>query len=72
MLELLVRHVDEVVSRAQLAEHVWQADLISIDNLIDVHMKNLRRKVDSSSLRPLIQTVRGRGFRLIGGEASHA
>lgn len=64
LLEFLMRHAREVVSRLQLAEHVWHADLIAIDNLIDVHMKNLRRKIDTPSLPPLIHTVRGRGFRL--------
>jgi len=64
VLELLMRHAGEVVSRAQLAEHIWHADLIAIDNLIDVHMKNLRRKIDPPGLPALIQTVRGQGFRL--------
>jgi DNA-binding response OmpR family regulator len=64
ILDFLVQHVGEVVSRLQLAEHVWHADLIAIDNLIDVHMKNLRRKVDAPGSEPLIATVRGRGFRL--------
>lgn len=64
ILEFLVRHAGGIVSRLQLAEHVWQADLIAIDNLIDVHMKNLRRKVDPPGAPALIQTVRSRGFRL--------
>ena len=64
ILEFLMRHTGAIVSRLQLAEHVWQADLIAIDNLIDVHMKNLRRKVDPPELPALIETVRGRGFRL--------
>jgi DNA-binding response OmpR family regulator len=64
ILDFLVQHVGEVVSRLQLAEQVWHADLIAIDNLIDVHMKNLRRKVDPAGSTPLIETVRGRGFRL--------
>ena len=72
ILELLMRHPGTVVSRAQLADQVWQADLIAIDNLIDVHMKNLRRKVDAPGLPPLIETVRGRGFRLAAPEAGDA
>ena len=67
ILEFLARHPDDVVSRQQLAEHVWHADLIAIDNLIDVHMKNLRRKVDPPGALPLIRTVRGRGFHLSDG-----
>lgn len=64
ILGLLVQHAGQVVSRLQLAEQVWHADLIAIDNLIDVHMKNLRRKVDPAGSLALIETVRGRGFRL--------
>jgi len=70
ILEFLARHPDDVVSRQQLAEHVWHADLIAIDNLIDVHMKNLRRKVDPPGAVPLIRTVRGRGFHLSDGRAN--
>jgi len=64
ILTLLVTHAGEIVSRAQLAERIWHADLIAIDNLIDVHMKNLRRKLDPPGMPALIQTVRGQGFRL--------
>ncbi|MRW93618.1 response regulator [Duganella sp. FT80W] len=64
ILELFMRHTGAVVSRQQLAEHVWHADLIAIDNLMDVHIKNLRRKVDEPGMPALIATVRGRGFRL--------
>ena len=64
ILLILLRQAGEVVSRARLAEQIWQADLIGIDNLIDVHVRNLRGKVDAPGLLPLIHTVRGRGFRL--------
>jgi DNA-binding response OmpR family regulator len=65
ILEVLMRHAGEVVSRSRLAEQLWKTDLIGIDNLIDVHVSKLRRKVDAAELAPLIQTVRGRGFRLV-------
>lgn len=68
ILEILVRHAGEVVSRTRLAELVWKADLIGIDNLIDVHVSNLRRKLDLPGATPLIRTVRGHGYCLIGGE----
>ncbi|HKX43260.1 MAG TPA: response regulator transcription factor [Burkholderiaceae bacterium] len=64
ILSVLMRHAGEVVTRARLAEQVWKADLLAIDNLIDVHISNLRRKVDPPGLPPLIHTVRARGFRL--------
>lgn len=72
ILEYLMRHAGQIVSRLQLAEHVWRADLIAIDNLIDVHMKNLRRKVDPPGQPALIHTVRGQGFRLAAPERRHA
>ncbi|HET6471134.1 MAG TPA: response regulator transcription factor [Pseudomonadales bacterium] len=64
ILEVLLRHAGEVVNRARLAERIWEADAIALDNLIDVHISNLRRKVDAGQDRPLIHTIRGRGFRL--------
>lgn len=68
ILQILLRHAGEVVSRSRLAEQVWKDDLIAIDNLIDVHIGNLRRKVDAPPAAPLIHTVRGRGFRLAPAE----
>ncbi|MBC7734027.1 MAG: response regulator transcription factor [Bacteriovorax sp.] len=67
ILETLMRHAGDIVSRTRLAEQVWHADLLAIDNLIDVHMGNLRRKLDVPGTLHLIQTVRGRGFRLAAG-----
>jgi DNA-binding response OmpR family regulator len=64
ILEMLMRRPGEVVSRTRLAEQVWQADVQSIDNLIDVHVSNLRRKIDPPGAAPLLHTVRGRGFRI--------
>ena len=69
ILEILMRNAGEVISRSRLAEQVWKADLIAIDNLIDAHISNLRRKVDPPGLPPLIHTVRARGFRMEGGGA---
>src|SRR5476649_1413479 len=64
ILELLMRQAGHVVSRQQLAERIWTADLIALDNLMDSHMRNLRRKIDPEGLPRLIHTVRGQGFRL--------
>jgi DNA-binding response OmpR family regulator len=72
ILEILMRRIGEVVSRSRLAEQVWKADWIGLDNLIDVHIGNLRKKIDLPGARPLIQTVRGRGFRLAAGDGEHA
>ncbi len=75
LLEILMRHAGAVVSRSRLAEQVWKSDFLAIDNLIDVHIGKLRRKVDAPGHAPLIQTVRGRGFRLAAtmtGDGAHA
>lgn len=69
VLVLLVRHSGQVVSRQQLAEEVWHADLIAIDNLMDVHIKNLRRKIEADGRPALIETLRGQGFRMRGDGA---
>ncbi|MBO9642185.1 MAG: response regulator transcription factor [Pseudacidovorax sp.] len=69
LLHILMRHPGEVVSRARIAEQIWKDDLLAIDNLIDVHMGNLRRKLEGIA-DPSIVTVRGRGFRLDVGVAA--
>jgi DNA-binding response OmpR family regulator len=65
ILLTLMRHAGAVVSRTQLAEQVWQTDVETIDSIIDVHISNLRRKLDADGAAPLIQTLRGRGYRLV-------
>ncbi len=66
LLEFLMRHVDQVVSREVLAREVWKesARHTPIDNLIDVHIARLRRKMDDPWPRKLLHTVRGVGFVL--------
>jgi DNA-binding response OmpR family regulator len=69
ILEVLMRQVGKAVSRSRIAEQVWKGDLIDLDSLIDTHISNLRRKVDPPGTRSLIQTVRGRGFCVMDGDA---
>jgi two-component system copper resistance phosphate regulon response regulator CusR len=64
VLACLARHAGEVVSRAQLAEQVWENQLHPKDNVIDVTMYHLREKVDREFAAPLIHTVRGAGYVL--------
>jgi len=66
LLEYLLRHKEQVVSREMLARHVWKetARGTPLDNVMDVHINRLRRKVDESFDRKLIHTVRGVGFVL--------
>jgi DNA-binding response OmpR family regulator len=66
LLEFLFRHQGRVVSREMLARDVWKetARQTPLDNVIDVHMARLRRKVDEQFERKLVHTVRGMGFVL--------
>jgi len=70
LLEFLMRHPAQVVSRETLARDVWQetARTTPLDNVIDVHIARLRRKVDFEHQVKLIHTVRGVGFMLREGE----
>ena len=70
LLEYLLRHHGQVVSREALARDVWKetARTTPLDNVIDVHIARLRRKVDSDEATRLIHTVRGVGFMLREGE----
>jgi DNA-binding response OmpR family regulator len=70
LLEYLMRHHGQVVSRDTLARDVWTetARTTPLDNVIDVHIARLRRKVDVEAAEKLIHTVRGVGFMLREGE----
>jgi DNA-binding response OmpR family regulator len=70
LLEYLLRHEGQVVSRGTLARDVWKetARSTSLDNVIDVHIARLRRKIDVDQPVKLIHTVRGVGFMLREGE----
>lgn len=71
LLEYLMRHHRQVVSREMLARDVWKEHgrAAVLDNLIDVHVSRLRRKIDQRHPAKLIHTVRGVGFVLREGEA---
>jgi two-component system, OmpR family, copper resistance phosphate regulon response regulator CusR len=65
LLDYLLRNKGNIVSREMLAKDVWkEARATPLDNVIDVHMARLRRKIDSSHAQRLIHTVRGVGFML--------
>lgn len=64
LLEYLLRHPDRVLSRSQIAEHVWDYDFTGLSNVVDVYIRYLRRKIDDLFAPKLIQTVRGIGYRL--------
>jgi two-component system, OmpR family, copper resistance phosphate regulon response regulator CusR len=64
VLECLMREPDHVLTRTQIAEHVWNYDVYNQSNVVDVYIKNLRRKIDDGFDLKLIHTVRGAGYRL--------
>jgi DNA-binding response OmpR family regulator len=68
LLEFLLRHPGQVLTRTQIAEHIWGYDFDANSNVVDVYIRYLRRKVDDPFEPKLIQTVRGVGYKL---EASH-
>jgi DNA-binding response OmpR family regulator len=70
LLEYLLRHQNQLVSREMLARDVWKepSRVTPIDNVIDVHITRLRKKVDREFPTKLIHTVRGVGFTLRQGE----
>jgi len=71
VLEYLLRYQGQIVTREMLERDVWQQSrrFTSLDNVIDVQMMRLRKKVDGERSDKLIQTLRGVGYRL-GGEAA--
>ncbi len=66
LLEYLMRHAGQSVTRTMLLEEVWHYHFDPQTNVIDVHISRLRSKIDKDFDRPMLQTVRGAGYRLDG------
>ena len=66
ILEFLLYNKNRVLPRLSIAEHVWgdNFDLFTMTNFVDVHVKNLRKKIDINSTTSIIQTVRGVGYMI--------
>ena len=64
LLEYLMRHAGQVVTRTMLLEAVWDYHFDPQTNVIDVHVSRLRQKIDKGFARPLIHTIRGAGYSL--------
>lgn len=64
VLELLLRHKDEVVSRTMIIEHVWDYNFDSMSNVVDVFVAALRRKVDKGTKIKLVHTIHGVGYKI--------
>jgi two-component system OmpR family response regulator len=64
VLEFLARHPGELVTRARLLDHVWDANYEGSTNIVDVYVGYLRKKLEKPFGKPLIRTIRGAGFVL--------
>lgn len=64
ILEYLLRNANRVLTRTAIIEHVWDIHYESVTNIVDVHIRSLRSKIDREFAPPLIQTVRGVGYML--------
>ncbi len=64
LLEFLMKHADQVVTRSMLLEQVWGIHFDPQTNVIDVHVSRLRSKIDRSFDKPMLHTVRGAGYTL--------
>jgi two-component system OmpR family response regulator len=68
LLEYLMRHAGQVVTRTMLLENVWDYHFDPQTNVIDVHISRLRGKIDKGFDKPLLHTVRGAGYCLKAGD----
>jgi DNA-binding response OmpR family regulator len=67
LLEYLVRRAGDVVSRGDIAEHVWDEHYDPFSNIVDVYVQRLRRKIDRPGMDSLIRTRRGEGYQFVSG-----
>jgi DNA-binding response OmpR family regulator len=67
LLEYLVRRAGDVVSRGDIAEHVWDEHYDPMSNVVDVYVQRLRRKLDRPGAESIIRTRRGEGYQLVTG-----
>ena len=67
LLEYLMRHAGQVVTRTMLLENVWDYHFDPQTNVIDVHISRLRSKIDKGFERPLLHTIRGAGYMIRDG-----
>jgi two-component system copper resistance phosphate regulon response regulator CusR len=65
LLEYLARRAGDVVSRGDIAEHVWDEHYDPLSNVVDVYIQRLRRKIEEAGVEPPIRTRRGEGYQLI-------
>lgn len=63
LLEYFMRHPNTVINREELLTHLWDFNYSSFSNVVDVHVKNLRKKLNLQNGTPVLETVRGVGYR---------
>ncbi len=68
LLEFLLSHVGQVLSRTMIVEHVWDKSFENLTNIVDVYVRHLRTKVDDAFPTKLIHTVRGAGYSISDGK----
>jgi two-component system OmpR family response regulator len=64
LLEYLMRHAEQIVTRTMLLENVWDYHFDPQTNVVDVHISKLRQKIDAEAARPLLKTIRNAGYML--------
>lgn len=64
ILEFLLRHQEEVVTRTMITEHVWDYNFDGMSNIVDVFVASLRKKINSNSAVKLIHTIHGVGYKI--------
>ncbi len=69
VLECLLREPERVLTRTQIAEHVWNFDVYNHSNVVDVYISNLRHKIDEGFQVKLIRTIRGAGYSVSAQDA---
>jgi len=72
LLEYLARRAGDVVTRGEIAEHVWDEHYDPLSNVVDVYVQRLRRKLDRPGSESVIRTRRGEGYQLVTADADHA
>lgn len=65
LLEFLMRHPNQVLSRSVIAEHLWSYDYMPDSNVVDVYIRYLRKKIDDNYETKYIHTIRGSGYQLV-------
>jgi two-component system OmpR family response regulator len=68
LLEYLLRHANQVVTRTMLLENVWDYRFDPQSNVVDVHVSKLRQKIDAGHAKPLLRTIRSAGYMLTDGD----